>query len=277
MDGLPFGWLRTGGNAQITGLKARPALNGEAVVIEGKDPVTGRWRVKIAHSGEFIKVKADNLAPPAATADQEDAADNQEWLVRGANAVVLDTHEELAGQHVRVVSLDVASGQVKCVVRATSVPATIDRDKLRPVEGAARPAAAAAAEPKAQPAQAGRGSDWGKMELERRRLAEGFRSGFEEGATVELQGLKGAAELNGKRGRLVSWNSQSLRWNVEVEGVVKALNPSNLVPVAGPPAAEEQPAAEPEAEAAAEERPAAEPEAEAAADGEPDAKRQKVE
>mmetsp|Transcript_21722 Transcript_21722/g.43975 ORF Transcript_21722/g.43975 Transcript_21722/m.43975 type:complete len:103 (-) Transcript_21722:104-412(-) len=71
------------------------------------------------------------------------------------------------------------------------------------------------------------------MELERRRLAEGFRAGFEEGATVSLQGLRSAPELNGKRAKLVAWNSQSLRWQVELEddGGSKALNPTNLVPV----------------------------------------------
>jgi len=65
-------------------------------------------------------------------------------------------------------------------------------------------------------------------------LAEGFRAGFAEGATVEIGGLKGMPELNGRRGKLVTFNSQSLRWNVDIEGGAgtKALNPANLVPVA---------------------------------------------
>merc|ERR1711865_1097071 len=75
-------------------------------------------------------------------------------------------------------------------------------------------------------------ADWADHEMQRRRLAEGFRSGFCEGATVVLQGLKSTPELNGKLGKLKTWNSQSLRWQVEIEGEAaeKALRPDNLVP-----------------------------------------------
>merc|ERR1712048_1366479 len=78
-------------------------------------------------------------------------------------------------------------------------------------------------------------SDWAAVELERRRLAEGFRSGFDVGATVVLEGLKSAPALNGKRGTLQKFDSQALRWFVELEdgAGTKSFNPSNLVPNCG--------------------------------------------
>lgn len=50
------------------------------------------------------------------------------------------------------------------------------------------------------------------------------------GATVEIHGLKGAAELNGLSGKLKQFDHVSGRWQVELlsSGDVKALKPENL-------------------------------------------------
>ncbi|CAE8607846.1 unnamed protein product, partial [Polarella glacialis] len=212
-------------------LKAKPELNGQSVTIQERDPGTGRWRCKVAPFGEEIKVKADNLGKPA---DEGEGSKDGKWLRRGVLAVVVTGDSPLADQIVRVVTLDEGSGgKCRCVVRASGEQVTVSRSELRPMAGAA---AAAEEQPQAapqpQPATTGAPrSDWRAAELERRRLAEGFRAGFEEGATVLLQALKGAPELNGKQGKLLKFNSQSLRWQVEVDGITKSLSPSNLVPV----------------------------------------------
>mmetsp|Transcript_31246 Transcript_31246/g.72872 ORF Transcript_31246/g.72872 Transcript_31246/m.72872 type:complete len:280 (+) Transcript_31246:68-907(+) len=230
----PFGWLRMGGTAQVTGLKARPELNGQAVTIKAKDSTTGRWRCEVISSGESIKVKADNLQAPKMEADGDDSKADTEgaWLQRGAHAAVHGEHE-LAGQVVRILAQE-QGGQFRCVVRATNATVSIDATNLRPLAGAAAPKPkeeAPAAAPAPAAAKTG-GSDWAAVELERRRLAEGFRSGFEPGATVVLEGLRSMQDLNGKQGQLVAFNSQSLRWEVDIDGVgKKSLNPSNLVPV----------------------------------------------
>merc|ERR1712137_111449 len=50
-----------------------------------------------------------------------------------------------------------------------------------------------------------------------------------EGADVELHGLKGAAELNGRRGRLLRFDMASGRWEVKVVGAGgKKLKPENV-------------------------------------------------
>lgn len=52
---------------------------------------------------------------------------------------------------------------------------------------------------------------------------------FREGAVVEIHGLKGAPELNGKRGKLQNLDVASGRWQVDVEGVgPRRLRPDNL-------------------------------------------------
>lgn len=52
-----------------------------------------------------------------------------------------------------------------------------------------------------------------------------------EGADVDIFGLVGAKELNGKRGRLQFLDGPSGRWQVEVDGVgAKRLKPDNLRP-----------------------------------------------
>merc|ERR1719409_1163554 len=50
------------------------------------------------------------------------------------------------------------------------------------------------------------------------------------GTTVEIHGLKGAAELNGLSGKLKQFDHGSGRWQVQllVSGDVKALKPENL-------------------------------------------------
>merc|ERR1711924_254926 len=156
-----------------------------------------------------------------------------EWICRGVHAVVHGL-ENLENQIVKVLRAG-ADDQIKCVVRATNEQVDVPKANLRPVAGAEAPAAAAAVAPDtATPARATGGSDWAAAELERRRLAEGFRSGFREGATVLLQGLS-AADLNGKTGKLLTWDSQALRWQVDVEEGfgTKALRPANLVPQEG--------------------------------------------
>jgi len=111
---------------------------------------------------------------------------------------------------------------------ATGEHITVDQGNLRPLAGSTPTNTQAATE--TAPTNGSKGSDWAAVELERRKLAEGFRAGFEEGATVVLQGLS-SQELNGKSGQLVKWDSQSLRWQVKIEGMEenKALRPTNLV------------------------------------------------
>eukprot|EP00931_Biecheleriopsis_adriatica_P119455 TRINITY_DN94678_c0_g1_i1.p1 TRINITY_DN94678_c0_g1~~TRINITY_DN94678_c0_g1_i1.p1 ORF type:complete len:260 (+),score=68.97 TRINITY_DN94678_c0_g1_i1:30-782(+) len=221
-------WVRPGGTAILQGLKSKPELNGQEVSIQAREPSSGRWRCKVAPFGEEMKFKAENLAKPPEQPEQS----TDEWLRRGVQAAV-SGHPDLEGQIVRVVTVE-SNGQCKCVVRATNEAVTVSKDKLRQLAGAA--ATAKAPEPEEAPKPAATpGRDWAAMELERRRLAEGFRSGFDEGASVLLQNLQSMPELNGKLGKLVSWDSQSLRWKVEIEGSagVKSLRPQNLVPQVG--------------------------------------------
>lgn len=52
---------------------------------------------------------------------------------------------------------------------------------------------------------------------------------FREGAVVEVHGLKGAPELNGRRGKLQHLDAAAGRWQVEVNGAgPKKLKPENL-------------------------------------------------
>jgi len=236
-----FPWVRPGGAALLQGLKAKPELNGQSVSILDRDPCSGRWRCKVAPFGEEIKVRPESLAkaPDASNDTQETGI---QWLHRGVQAVVKDG-EEFMGQFVRVLSVDNENDQCRCVVRATGAQITISRASLRPMANSAPPSTdGATAVTQEQPASAAAviskpsavaGSDWATVEFERRRLAEGFREGFFEGATVTLQGLKSVPELNGKRGKLLTFCSQSLRWQLEIENGLgtKALMPANLVPV----------------------------------------------
>merc|ERR1711879_582383 len=52
---------------------------------------------------------------------------------------------------------------------------------------------------------------------------------FCEGAAVEIHGLKGMPELNGRRGKLQQLDAATARWHVDIEGVgPKKLKPDNL-------------------------------------------------
>lgn len=216
-----FGWLRPGGSGRLDDLKSRKELNGEAVNIESKDSTTGRWRCKLIRTGEVLKVKATNLIAPVKIVEPTEEADS--WHPQRGNNAMVTGRGDLEGQHVRILSVGTA-GECRCVVRTTGEQVTIGKADLRPLAGKSDPEVSASGSS---------ASDWGKMEQERQRMAEGFRLGFDEGAIVELRGLRSAADLNGKRGRLVKFDRQSLRWLVEVAGSQKALNPTNLVPVPG--------------------------------------------
>lgn len=231
-----YPWVHPGGRALLQGLKAKPELNGQAVNIDTRDAASGRWSCRVEPFGELIKVRPENLAKPPDEPIQEEVGVSGEWLRRGVHAAV-HSHEELAGQVVRVVSVDPVSGDCKCVVRATGDSVSINRANLRPLAGATASKVETASESKPTEAKTPAtvrtgGSDWAAAELERRRLAEGFRSGFTEGATVLIQGLKALPDLNGKHGKLIKFDSQSLRWTVETDSEgVKAFNPKNLTPV----------------------------------------------
>eukprot|EP00930_Biecheleria_cincta_P098211 TRINITY_DN89890_c0_g1_i1.p1 TRINITY_DN89890_c0_g1~~TRINITY_DN89890_c0_g1_i1.p1 ORF type:complete len:263 (+),score=52.00 TRINITY_DN89890_c0_g1_i1:54-791(+) len=236
-DGLLYPWVKPFAKVWLQGLKAKPELNGKAVSIISLDTKSGRWLCKLIDSGERLSFKAANLAETEEAAEKSAEPtenNNFEWLVRGVH-VVVHGRDELENQIVRV--LNASGGDlVKCVVRATNEQVEVHRSNLRPVAGAETPKQTTTADaPATRPTV---GSDWAAAELERRRLAEGFRSGFSEGAVVILQGLS-TAELNGKTGKLVSWDSQALRWKVELEDGTgaKALRPANLIPQeAGGPA-----------------------------------------
>eukprot|EP00933_Yihiella_yeosuensis_P071039 TRINITY_DN79224_c0_g1_i1.p1 TRINITY_DN79224_c0_g1~~TRINITY_DN79224_c0_g1_i1.p1 ORF type:complete len:273 (+),score=67.17 TRINITY_DN79224_c0_g1_i1:25-819(+) len=229
-------WVKPDGKALLQGLKAKPELNGQAVKIDKRDPATGRWHCRVEPFGELIKVKPENLAeaPEDPNEGAAGVAAGGEWLRRGVHASV-QGQEEYDGQIVRVLTVDSSSGQVKCVIRATGEAIEISRKNLRPVAGASHPTEAPAkqeTETKAPEVSSAPRSDWKAAEMDRRRLAEGFRSGFEEGATVLLQGLQSCPELNGQHGKLLTWDSQALRWKVHIESVgIRALNPKNLVPM----------------------------------------------
>lgn len=236
VEGCAAEWLRPGGAAVLQGLKAKPELNGQDVEIEAKDASTGRWRCKVAPFGEVIKVRAENLAPAAAAAAVGPGA---EWLRRGVHAVV-QGHGKLGGQVVRVLSVDLDSGRCECRVRATGEAATVSRAELRPLhtaaagEAAASGADASAASPAAAAAAAAAlrrpAPVLGSTSEERRLLAHGGRAGYEEGATVVVDGLHAMPELNGRPGRLLTFDLNQLRWQVDIEGAgVKALKPVNLV------------------------------------------------
>jgi len=232
-DGLLYPWVQAGNNAWLNGLKAKPELNGQGVKILSFDRRSERWLCKVKSSGEELKVKAQNLAehePAEAEVpneeEEEEATKNVEWLRKGVHAVV-HGQEEHQNQIVRVLLVG-ADGPCSCLIRATGEHITVDQGNLRPLAGSTPTNTQAATE--TAPTNGSKGSDWAAVELERRKLAEGFRAGFEEGATVVLQGLS-SQELNGKSGQLVKWDSQSLRWQVKIEGMEenKALRPTNLV------------------------------------------------
>ncbi|CAJ1443543.1 unnamed protein product [Effrenium voratum] len=170
-----------------------------------------------------MKFKAENLGEPPEKEEPIDA----NWLRRGVQAAVKDLPEH-EGQIVRVVTVDGDTGSCKCVLRSSGEAIEVSRKNLRPLANAA-----VSEEPKPQPKpkpKAG-GTDWAAVELERRRLAEGFRSGFEEGATVMLEGLQSMPELNGQCGKLLTWDAQALRWRVHIEGGgIKSFRPQNLIP-----------------------------------------------
>lgn len=51
------------------------------------------------------------------------------------------------------------------------------------------------------------------------------------GVEVAIHGLKGAAELNGKSGKVETWDADKGRWTVRLpSGELKALKPENLQP-----------------------------------------------
>merc|ERR1740121_850089 len=56
--------------------------------------------------------------------------------------------------------------------------------------------------------------------------------GLHPGAVVRLQGLS-AAELNGRKGRCISFNQETGRWTVDLGDGQKALKIDNLVPAPG--------------------------------------------
>ncbi|CAK9060542.1 unnamed protein product [Durusdinium trenchii] len=217
-------WVRPGNRAVLEGLKSRPELNGQEVTIQGDElrcfhtmlramwfspccehhaagqarESTGRWRCKVQPFGEEMKFKAENLAEAPEKEEPIDA----NWLRRGVQAAVKDLPEH-EGQVVRVVTVDGDTGSCKCVLRSSGEAIEVPRTKLRPLAGAATGAATASPAPEveqAKPQAKSGGSDWAAAERERRRLAEGFRSGFEEGAVVMMEGLQSMPELNGQTG-----------------------------------------------------------------------------
>eukprot|EP00434_Breviolum_minutum_P016860 symbB.v1.2.014875.t1/scaffold1098.1/size138148/7 len=49
-----------------------------------------------------------------------------------------------------------------------------------------------------------------------------------------MEGLQSMPELNGQVGKLLTWDAQSLRWRVHIEGVgIKSFRPQNLIPQEG--------------------------------------------
>merc|ERR1719203_2377860 len=75
--------------------------------------------------------------------------------------------------------------------------------------------------------------------------------GIHPGAVVRLQGLS-TAELNGRKARCISFNTDSGRWTVDLGDGQKALKQDNLVPAPGEKPPTRQSAAE-EAKQCAEE------------------------
>mmetsp|Transcript_30976 Transcript_30976/g.60821 ORF Transcript_30976/g.60821 Transcript_30976/m.60821 type:complete len:247 (-) Transcript_30976:116-856(-) len=229
-DGLLYPWVQAGNFAWLSGLKAKPELNGQGVNILSFDRRSERWLCKVKSSGEEIKVRAQSLAEHEPAKDEmpeeEETTKDVEWLRKGVHAVV-HGQEEHQNQIVRVLLVGV-DGQCTCHIRATGEQITVDQGNLRPLAGSTPKNTQDTTQ--TVPTNGNKQSDWAAVELERRKLAEGFRAGFEEGATVVLQGLS-SQELNGKSGHLVKWDSQSLRWQVKIEGMGenKALRPANLV------------------------------------------------
>lgn len=218
-------WVRPGGRAVLEGLKSRPELNGQEVTIQVREVSSGRWRCKVAPFGEEMKFKAENLAETPEK--NEPISVDANWLRRGVQAAVKDLPEH-EGQVVRVVTVDGDTGRCKCVLRTSGEAIEVSRKNLRPLANATAPEPTPA--PKAEMPKKG-GTDWAAVELERRRLAEGFRSGFEEGASVTMEGLQSMPELNGQSGKLLTWDGQSMRWRVHIEGVgIKSFRPQNLIP-----------------------------------------------
>merc|ERR1719436_1911990 len=57
--------------------------------------------------------------------------------------------------------------------------------------------------------------------------------GIHPGAVVRLQGLSGAAELNGRKARCISFDPETGRWKVDLGDEYKALKVENLTPAPG--------------------------------------------
>mmetsp|Transcript_52552 Transcript_52552/g.83401 ORF Transcript_52552/g.83401 Transcript_52552/m.83401 type:complete len:192 (+) Transcript_52552:3-578(+) len=57
--------------------------------------------------------------------------------------------------------------------------------------------------------------------------------GIHPGAVVRLKGLTGAAELNGRKGRCISFDPESGRWKVDLGDVHKNIKPENMTPAPG--------------------------------------------
>jgi len=72
---------------------------------------------------------------------------------------------------------------------------------------------------------------------ERRPLGEAIVwpkvKGIHPGAMVRLQGLTGAPELNGRRGRCLTFDAEVGRWKVDLGDEQKALRVENLTPAPG--------------------------------------------
>merc|ERR1711920_711713 len=54
--------------------------------------------------------------------------------------------------------------------------------------------------------------------------------GIHPGAVVRLHSLKGAVELNGRKGRCISFDPEAGRWKIDLGDGYKNIKPENLTP-----------------------------------------------
>ena len=124
--GPPFPWVwggeRIGQRVALAGLEKAPHLNGEAGTVVGASEASGRFRVRLAGSGEAVAVRAEALVhAPAWGAD----------LV-GARVAVkgLEKAAHLNGLEGRVVGADEASGRFQVALAGREEVAAVKRGNL---------------------------------------------------------------------------------------------------------------------------------------------------
>jgi len=225
--------LLPGLRIRVVGLATRPELNGQLGTLEVYDEGRRRWKVAM-DDGSVKLFRMANLEPVGSAGAEQAAA-----LAATADTAAATAPERPTSANSEAAAGASSRGQTKQSGRGGEEPAV--RPKLRP----GTQVAVRGLPGSGQGGFNGRTGVCEHFEFNTGRWhvrfedkrTEAFKPDFLEvqtpvvrpGAYVRLQGLQGAAHLNGKVGICEKMDAQGGRWKVRLDtGELKALKPENL-------------------------------------------------